>query len=97
MGICENHEGNATNYQDVGLEFCDTNVEQQVALANEKTTEEINNQLHVSVKTKQPVYNATAYKLDQPHTQSDCNTKNVESGTCGVKSLITKIWGPYQF
>ena len=86
MGICEKHERQARNYQDVGVEFCDTNVEQQVALANEKTTAEINNQLHLSVKTNQPVDNATAYKLDQPHTQSDCNTKNVESGMCGVKS-----------
>ncbi|PWA42641.1 BAG domain-containing protein [Artemisia annua] len=87
LGICENHEVKGTESQDVGAEFCDTNVEQQVELANEKTTEEsINDQFHVSVETKQPVDNATEDKLDQPHAQSDCNTETVESGTCGVKS-----------
>ena len=67
LGICDNYEVKATNFQDVGAEFCDTNVEQQVALANKKIMEKFNNQLHVSVRSKQPVDNVTAYKLDQPH------------------------------
>ncbi|GJW97924.1 BAG domain-containing protein [Tanacetum coccineum] len=87
LGACEDHEVKATESQGVGGELCDTNIKQQVELRNEKTTEEsINNQLHVSVESKQPVDNASADKLDQPHAQSDCNTETVESDTCGVKS-----------
>ena len=37
---------------------------------------------------------ATTDKLDQPHTQSDCNTETVESDTCGVKSFEAEDTNP---
>nr|GEX93490.1 hypothetical protein [Tanacetum cinerariifolium] len=89
LDICKNLEVKATESQDVRGESCDTNIEQQVEFRNEKTMKDsINNQLHLSVESTQPVDNATADKLDQPHAQFDCNTETMESNR--VKSCETE-------